>query len=166
MQYIFKGILTWFPTHWQIARHSHRSVLWLNTSVHVFWFICLYGITENGRTSCKEQEDRCTHKPIGWILQKTSVESSHVHYNVLFFWWYTLWAGNSMTISILTLSKSPCCQHLCHVAIRHEVWNYVQKTVTQPIQFICTHGTFGHTTVHSTQMHTALFQALYSLMSL
>lgn len=49
----------------------------------------------------------------------------------LFFCCYTLWARNSLTISILTLSKSlTCCQHLCSVAIQHEVWNYVQKSHT------------------------------------
>jgi hypothetical protein len=52
----------------------------------------------------------------------------------LFCWWYTLWDGNSLTISILTLSKSPtCCQHSCRVAIRHEVWNYVQKLSHNPV---------------------------------
>jgi hypothetical protein len=107
-----------------------------------------------------------TNQPAGSCRRRlwTAVMSNTLF---LFFWWYTLWADNSLTISILTLSKSPkCCRRVCHVAIWREVWNYVQKTVTQPTQFICTHGTLGHTTAHSTQMHTALFQALYSLMSL
>lgn len=75
----------------------------------------------------------------------------------LFFWWYTLWAGNSLTISILTLSKSPtCCQPLCRAAIWHEVWNYVQKNchTTRRVhlhpQYIWSHYSPQYTNAHST----------------
>ena len=168
MQYSFKGILTWLSTHRQIAPHSHRPALWLNTSALVFWFSCLYGITGNGRTSCKEQQDRCTHKPTGWILQKTSVDSSHVHYTVpcssdgthcglVIHWPYPSWHSLKVrhVVNLYAVQQSDM-----------KFGTMYKKTVTQPAEFICTHSTFGHTTVHSTQMHTALFQALYSLMSL
>lgn len=66
----------------------------------------------------------------------------------LFFWWYTLWAGNSLTISILTLSESPTsCQCLCRMATWHEVWNYVQKNC--------------HTT-HSIHLHPRYLSSHYS----
>jgi hypothetical protein len=135
---------------------STRILIYLSLWHHTKWKNIMYGVGGQAHTRTNHldlTEDVWT--PATFITP------------FLFCRWYTLCDGNSLTVSILTLSKSLTCrQRSCRVAIGHQVWNYVQKTVTQRSQFTGTHGASGHTSVHSTPTHTARFQALYSLMSL
>lgn len=140
---------------------------WIHQCMYSDWSVSVASQEMEEHHVSSWRTDVHTNQPAGSCRRCLWTAVMSITLFLFLFWWYALWAANSLIISILTLSKSPtCCHHLCHVAIWHEVWNYIQKTATQSTQSICTHGTFGHTTVHSTQMLTALFQALYSLMSL